>query len=470
MYCWVGRCVRPICEGNPADPVDPVYISVIASKKLNTADHAIPKAPSSHYKLSFVPSYFERFMAWRYLRGAQGRAEGRRFLRFITYVAIGGVAVGVAALLLALSIVRGFGAEIESKIMGFGSHIQVRALAVDDPLDDADAHAEELRAYDDVQQARPVVESFVLLRRSAEAVDGVALFGTDTPPEFMAERIVDGDFDFTPDEEGRPGIVVGQQLADRLGLSAGERVTLFAMQSETAPASNGGLPRPQVREFYVAGIYETAIADIDDLYVFADLQETRSLVGFPEDAVSRFDVTLHDTDRIDSMADRIETDTGYPLSTRTIYQQYQGLFAWVDLQQSIVPIIIGAIILVAAFNIIATLLMMILEKTREVGVLGSLGASGKMLQRLFLSLGILIGVVGTAIGEGLALTLGYIQQRFGVISLPAEAYYMDTAPIQLHPFDFLLVGVIALILCAAAAYVPARVASRIEPVQAIRFE
>lgn len=414
--------------------------------------------------------YFERFMAWRYLRGAEGREEGRRFLRFITYVAIGGVAVGVAALLLALSIVRGFGAEIEDRIMGFGSHVQVQSIIADEPIEDAEEVGERLRGYEEVSRVAPVVESFVLLRKSAEAIDGVALFGTDEPPPFMAERVVDGSFTFEADEEGRPALVVGEQLAQRMNISAGDRTTLFAMPPDQEAQPGMGIPRPQVREFYVAGIYETAVADIDDLYVFTSLEEARNLMGLAPDMVSRFDLNLRDTNQIEPLAEQLEADLSYPLGVQTIYQQYQGLFAWVDLQQSIVPIIISVIIIVAAFNIIATLLMLILEKTREIGVLGSLGASGQTLRRLFLSLGVLIGVVGTVIGEALAFTLGFIQQQFGIISLPVEAYYMETAPVQLHPFDFMLVGFVALILCALAAYIPARVASRIEPVQAIRFE
>ena len=127
------------------------------------------------------------------------------------------------------------------------------------------------------------------------------------------------------------------------------------------------------------------------------------------------------------------------------------------------------IVIVAAFNIIGTLLMIILEKTREMGVLQSMGTSRRLLRRLFLWLGILIGVVGTAIGEVAALLLAVIQKEFQVIPLPAEAYYMDTAPIELNPVDFVVVAVVALVLCALSAYVPARVASRIDPVRAIRF-
>jgi lipoprotein-releasing system permease protein len=142
----------------------------------------------------------------------------------------------------------------------------------------------------------------------------------------------------------------------------------------------------------------------------------------------------------------------------------------VNLQQSIIPLVIGVIVLVGAFNIIGALLMMILEKTREIGILQSLGTSQRTLKRVFLTLGLLIGGIGTTIGAALAVTLGYLQQQFELIPLPAEAYYMTTAPIELNPLDYVVVGVVTLVLCGLAAYIPARVAARVEPVQAIRFQ
>jgi lipoprotein-releasing system permease protein len=411
---------------------------------------------------------FERFVAWRYLRGAQGRAEGRNFLRFITYVAIGGVAVGVAALLLSLAIVRGFSQEIQSKILGFGAHVQVQNYMSSEALSPADALADQIRVVTQVEAVRPVVEDFVLLRRSAESIDGVSLVGVDSLPAFMTNRSV-GTPHLDLDNQPRSGLIVGRQLAERLGIEVGDTVTAFSLRTrgEESPAQ---LIQPRVKQFHVSGIYETSLADFDDLYVFSSLQAARELHGIPSNQVTRFDVTVQSIAHVDSIAARIENQMGFPVQARTIYQQYQGLFAWVNLQQNIIPLVISVIVLVASFNIIGILLMMILEKTREIGVLGSLGASGRQLRRLFLTLGALIGLVGIGVGELLALALGYAQMRFEIIPLPAEAYYMSTAPVSLNPIDFLIVAAVAFILCLAAAYIPARVASRIEPVQAIRFE
>ena len=409
-------------------------------------------------------------MSLRYLWGAEGREEGRSFLRFITYVAIGGVALGVAALLLALAIVRGFSREIENKIVGFGAHIQVTSYVQDQPLDQGSDLRSGLAQMDGISEVAPVVEQPVLLRRTDDAIDGVVLLGVERLPSYLRQRIHEGAFEVHPRDGGHPGLVVGQELASRLGLEVGQLVTAFALQEERSGDQSLGVRPPRVKQFRIRGIYDTSLKNIDDVYVFSRVSTARWLGDVPSSSVSRFNVTVEDVSRIDSLAAQIENRFGFPVSARTIYQQYAGLFAWVDLQQSIIPLVIGVIVIVAAFNIIGTLLMLILEKTREIGILKSLGTSGEALKRLFLVLGLLIGTVGTGFGSIVALCLALVQQQFGIISLPAEAYYMSTAPIELNPLDFVLVGAITVLLCGAAAYVPARVAARVEPVRAIRFQ
>ena len=169
------------------------------------------------------------------------------------------------------------------------------------------------------------------------------------------------------------------------------------------------------------------------------------------------------------MARGFEERFAYPVMARSIYDVHRSLFAWVDLQEAIIPLVIAVIIVVAAFNIIGTLLMIMLEKTREVGVLRSLGASSVRLRRAFLLLGVLIGLAGIVVGEFLALALAWMQQEFRIIRLPAEAYFMKVAPVALSPWDFLLVALITVLLCGLSAYLPARFASRIDPMRAIHF-
>lgn len=412
---------------------------------------------------------FERFVALRYLRGAQGREEGRRFLRFITHIATGGVAIGVAALLLSLAVVRGFSREIEAKIVGFGAHVQVESFQ-DEPLSGAGALREQIQALDGVVSVAPVIQEFVLLRQSANSVEGVVLWGTEAIPDYLEEQLVSGNATFAGESDGLSGVVIGQSLADLMRLSVGDRVTAFSMRRFRAQEEEeDSFSRPRVKQFVVSGIYETSLENFDEIYVFASLEEARILSEYRPDEVTRYDVSLTDVTDSGQVAARIEEEIGFPVMARSIYEVWRGLFAWVELQEGIIPLVIGVIILVAAFNIVGALLMIILEKTREIGVLESMGASSRSLRRMFLWLGLMIGIVGTTLGEGLALVLALVQKKYGIIPLPPEAYYMDTAPIELNPVDFVITAVVTLTLCALAAYIPARVAAAIDPIRVIRF-
>jgi lipoprotein-releasing system permease protein len=410
-----------------------------------------------------VDPSFERFVAIRYLTGAKGQDGRRGFLRFVTLVAIGGVGLGVAALLLALAIVRGFSREIESKILGFGAHVQVESLP-DAPLDGAQRLEAEILQDSSVVGVEPVVQEFVLLRRSATAVDGASVWGTNQIPGYVADR-VEGSARLDTLIGNQPPAVIGSGLAANLGISLGQRVTAFSVRS--AESASAGSVR--VRQFVVTGIFHTDLADFDEIYVFVPIDVARDLVSYGPDQVTRLDVTLSDPALAEAEAVALDKRFKYPVMARSIYDVHRSLFAWVDLQEAIIPLVIAVIILVAAFNIIGTLLMIILEKTREVGVLRSLGAGANRLRRTFLWLGALIGLCGIALGELLALGLALIQIRFEVIRLPAEAYFMNVAPIALSGLDFVLVAVGTVILSSLSAYLPARVASGIEPMRAIQF-
>ncbi|GMQ80974.1 MAG: ABC transporter permease [Rhodothermia bacterium] len=411
-----------------------------------------------------MPLSLERYIALRYLRRAQGRSEGRRFLRLITFISVGGVAVGVATLILALSIVRGFSREIESKIVGFGAQIQVESFR-DAPLDNASELYDRLVTFEAVENVSPVVQEFVLLRKSSTRIDGVSIWGTDVLPDYLVGALQEGNGTFDPSKDGHAGMVIGRKLASSLALNLGDRITAFSLRNRDGV---GSLARtPKVKQFHVSGIFETSLANFDELYVFTDIATTRSLLEYRQDEVTRYDLSLHEGFDPQQVAEMIDANLTFPVMARSIYDVYRSLFAWVNLQENIIPLVIGIIILVAAFNIIGTLLMIILEKTREVGILASMGASAASLRKLFLTLGLYIGATGVILGEATALVFAWIQLQYSIIPLPEEAYYMSTAPIQLSIYDFIIVGILTLIMCAASSYFPARFASSIEPIKAI---
>ncbi|MFO8231316.1 MAG: ABC transporter permease [Longimonas sp.] len=406
----------------------------------------------------------EWFLALRYFARAEGQREGRSFVRFITYVAVGGVTVGVAALILALGIVRGFSQEIEGKLMEVGAHLQVVSY-MDEPLEDADSLRAQLQEYETVRDVRAVVEEVAIARAGPQAIEGLVVVGTDALPAAVRRSTTHPD-SVSSDAAMPGGVLLSTSIASRFGLERNDRLTLFALDREGGEAT---ALQPRVRQFEVFDTYATSLDFIDDTFLFMGLDEARRLLELSDNQVSRFELTLHDIDTIEPTAETLREDLSFPAAVRTVYQQYAGLFAWINLQQNIIPLVISTIVIVAAFNIVGTLLMMMLEKTREIGVLMSMGLSARGIQRVFLVLGAFIGCTGSLLGSVVAVGAGWIQQTYGVIPLPAEAYYMDTAPMALQATDVVIVTSVAILLCVLAAYLPARVASRIDPVRVIRF-
>lgn len=410
---------------------------------------------------------FERYIALRYLRGAHGGVAGRKFLRFVTYIAIGGVSVGVCALILALSIVRGFSHEIEAKIIGFGAHVQVENFR-DAPLSDGPRLRQLLDERTDIEHISTVVQEFILLRRSSRKIDGVSIWGTEALPPYLEGALVAGSADLKQDESGHFGMIVGSRLAQDMDIEVGDRVTAFSIRGRSGIGQSAMRP-PRVKQFRVTGVFETSLANFDELYVFTSVEPARNLLSYRDDQITRYDITVAADQDVREVAASIDESLEFPVMARSIYDVYRSLFAWVGLQESIIPLIIGIIVLVAAFNMIGTLLMIILEKTGEVGILSSMGASPKTLKKIFLYLGLYIGGAGIFIGEAISLALAWAQLEFSLIPLPKEAYYMNTAPIELVLTDFVLVAVLTLILCAVSAYIPARFAAKIEPIRAIHL-
>jgi len=411
-----------------------------------------------------MPFKIESFIARRYLKGAEGKSEGRRFLKLVTFITIGGVVVGVSTLILALSIVRGFSTEIKEKVIGFGAHVQVESIR-DAPLEGAAALQETIQSVEGVLSVDAVIQEFVLLRKSESEIEGVSIWGTQELPGYISQSMIAGQSTFQSDEKGRPGVVLGAKLAKSLGAEVGTLVTAFSVTSATTPSA---MSRPRLAQFHIAGIYETSLANFDEIYVFVDLARAVTLLDYEEDQVSRLDVRVQSGLDYTVAADRIDAQLEFPAIARPITDVYRSLFSWVKLQESIIPLIISIIIFVAAINIIGTLLIIILEKTSEMGVLASFGASASLRKRIFVRLGLYVGVVGVVLGELFAFVIAIIQLEFEVIPLVAEAYYMSAAPIEMSLFDFAWVGVLTILLCVASSYIPARYAAKIEPLKAIR--
>jgi lipoprotein-releasing system permease protein len=402
---------------------------------------------------------YSDMIAHRYLRSQ--RNDG--FFSFIATISVLGVMLGTATLIISLSVLGGFEQEITEKVVGFTSHVQIVGYQ-NLPLTD---YVENISRIAEISPVITSVSPYVAreaLVRSKEGVDGILLKGVDASIENPVGQkyIVDGVYDVDHPQGGTAKLVIGRKLASRLALKVGDRAVIFGV----GRMLEGGQARAM--QFKVSGIYESGMAEYDDIYAFTGLHDAQTLFQLGN-AVNGYDVRLSRVDSADVIAERAANLLGYPHYARTVFESYRNLFSWIELQKKPIPIILGLIIVVATVNIIGTLLMMVLDKTREIGVLASLGATRWGITRIFLRQGLTIAIVGTALGNLLAFGLCFAQLKFRFLSLPSDIYFMTSVPIVLRVEHFVIVSTITIALCLLSSLVPARLASRLNPVTAIRF-
>lgn len=402
---------------------------------------------------------YAKFIARRYLHSRRNAG----FVSFISGIATFGVTLGTATLIIALSVLGGFEREITEKVVGFTSHVQILGFQ-NQALKHYEANASLIeRSFPSVKSVAPFVAKEALIR-SKEGVDGILLKGIDPQRDNSTTRryIVTGTYDLVREQAALPKLVVGKKLAARLALNVGDRATVFGVGRIVDPGQS------RVMQFRVSGIYESGMAEYDDVYAFTDLADAQTLFQYPE-SVSGYDLLLTNIDSAASVALNVQDLLGYPHYGRTVFESYRNLFSWIDLQKKPVPIILGLIIIVATVNIVGTLLMMVLDKTREIGILRSMGATRWGITTIFLRQGFTIALTGTLFGNVLAFGLCFAQKEFRFFSLPSDIYFMTSVPVLLRPEYFILVSFISIALCMLSSLIPARLASGVRPVNAIRF-
>ncbi len=402
---------------------------------------------------------YPAFIADRYLQATHRKG----FLSFITFISVVGVALGTAALIIAVTVLGGFEKEITDKVIGFTSHVQISGYQ-SLPLGNYGENTSR------IEQASPLIKSVQpflsreALVRSTESIDGILLKGIEPSKDLLtvSKYIVQGTYNISRAPGALPNIVLGKKLADRLAVGLGDKVTVFGT------GRSGEFGQMRAMQFRLSGIYESGMADYDDVYAFTSLKDAQILFQYGE-AVSGYDIMVTNIDSVESVADLVQATLGYPHYARTVYQSYRNLFSWIELQKKPVPIILGLIIIVATVNIIGTLLMMVLGKTKDIGILKSLGATKKGIVSIFVRQGLWIGIAGTVIGNLLAFTLCYAEMKLRFLSLPSDIYFMTSVPILLRPEFFVVISAISIGLCFVCSLLPAWLASGIDPVRAIRF-
>ena len=392
---------------------------------------------------------------------------------FIVFIAVAGIALGTAALILTLSIVKGFSTQIENKLIGFSSHFQIRQAEgrLFYPLP---ADTTRLIGIDNISSVIPFMEKNVVLQSkgaNGELIQPAMLKGIhrQSPPAFLKESIVEGEW--VSDEESLSlHILVGKPLAESLQLSPGSKLMVISTTSQAGGLINGSenivdlLSAMDIELATVSGIYETGLNEgFDDYMVIADLAAMQRFFNADKNRITGYEVMVHDIGNLD-VTNRAAVDAlGYPFYGYTVYERYNNLFEWLKLQQNITPLLIITITVVAVFNIISTLLVLIIEKTKEIGMLGALGLAPGKISGIFLSQAFLIALVGILAGNLLAFGFSVFELHFQLITLPQKNYFIKHVPIQIELADYLLVSCVVGLLTLFFAFIPARVAAALKP-------
>jgi len=404
---------------------------------------------------------FEWYLALRYFKGQR---KGSRFLSFIKIMAVTGVAIGSAGLLIALSIVHGFKSTIDNKILGFAPHITISTYS-DDPIYRSDTLLTDLQKYEEIDKAQAVVYGQSMIQ-SPEEVTGVFFKGVDAEGDVtdLAQYISEGAFDVETGENNVPGIVLGKKLAEALNASIGTMLTAYTIEGIPSPLNS-----PEIQQFRLNGIYQTGIDRFDDVFALVNKRYAQDLFKVPGVHASSIEIRLKDNTLIESFDRKLSSQLPFPFYTETIYNRYGNIFAWVDLQEQTIPFVISVMIIVAAFNLIGTILMMVIERTRDIGILKTIGAKSKKVRKIFLLEGFFVATVGLAIGMAISLAFAWLQSTYNLIPLSEQNYYMSYAPVEPHGLDFIIVAAVTFLLCGMASWLPARIASKTDPLKVIAY-
>ncbi len=412
---------------------------------------------------------YEFFIAKRYLRSKRQV----KFISLITYISIIGVMIGAAALIIVLSVMNGFESEVRSRIIGFDAHIKLRTFH-DRGVENYPELLDKVKGIPHIVAAAPyILDKAMIISR--ERKEGAQIKAIDPKLEAKVTDFVQnvnyGTLNLgLIEKEGErafPGIIIGFSLADRLGVGLGDRVQLLS----AAGIDIGGFgSMPTARTFRVAGYFQSGLYEYDDNVAFINIPEAQRLFEMGS-KVNGIQFKLTNMELAREVAEVIEERAGgYPYTTVTWFDTNKTLFAWMQYEKWIAFIVLSLIILVAAFNIVSTLIMVVLEKTKEIGILKSMGASNESVMRIFIYQGAVAGVIGAVLGVVISYLLCWAQIKFKFFELPPDVYIISALPILMKPLDFILVAGAAFIISLTATVYPAYRAAKLDPVQAIRYE
>ena len=391
-------------------------------------------------------------------------ADSGSFTHSVTRIATISIALGIAVMVVSFSILHGFREQIQNKIFSFGAHIQLSRYDTSNSLEVAPinevAMRRELAAFPQVASVQPFARKTAIIKTPDEVL-GVVLKGVSerNGPNSMRQNLQAGRFIQFSDTAASNDILISRKIADKLRLQVGSPAIFYFIQQP-----------PRVRKFRVAGIYQTGLDEFDEVYVLGDLRQVQELNAWPDSLVGGLEVRLRDFQGLNRTADQFYEHLPYEVRIDKITDQYAQLFDWLQLLNRNVIIFLVLIIFVATFNMVATIFIMILERTKMIGVLKAVGATDNQIREMFLFRGLAITLRGLLIGNVVALGFCALQYYFRLIPLDPENYYMDRVPIAWAPLVVVLLNVATLGAGLLAVLIPTYTIARIKPMVAIRFD
>lgn len=404
---------------------------------------------------------FSLFVSKKFINSKQSG----NFFSLISLITISGIALGVAVLIITLTILDGFEKTVAKKILDFNSHINISGFHRNNlpPLQTMNKFFNK-NIKNSAKSISPFIAKTVLIK-SGNFTEGIILNGIDPQNDNsrISQYIIEGEYSFLSDNFEK--IIVGKKLADKMNIKTGNKITVFSLKNDKLPSYENP---PAIEQFTVAGIYESGMADYDDLTAYCHINTANSFFDM-NGLISGYNIQLKKINEIDSVANFLSDKLPYPFYVRSFTKMHPQIFTWLDLQKKPIPIILGLITLVAVFNIIGTLLMMVLEKTRQIGILKTLGAKKINISSIFIYQGMFLAVIGVFSGNVLAFVLSYLQKSFNIISLPESVYFISSVPININIYHYLLIDSITIFLAFLATFIPSRYAAKTNPISSIKF-